>query len=283
MILCTHNGAETIGEQVDALIAQQASVPWELVLVDNRCTDDTVAIVRSRTRDVIPVRVVPAMERPGLGYARNAGVAAAGSRYLAFCDDDDVVGAGWIDAISDAVKTDRYVGSRMEYDRLNGPEIMRGRSQYQARELAQMFGFSIANGAGFAIERELWERVGGTDESLTDTGEDIDFAIRVQLECGVRPVLAERAVYHYRQRAGGWRSFRQGSAYGRAHVMLYVRYGQGRADLGAERARARKDWAWIATRAPAAVVRTHQSAWARRFGLRLGRLQGSLEHRVWYP
>jgi len=139
------------------------------------------------------------------------------------------------------------------------------------------------NGAGAAVERGLWNEVGGNDEDLTDTGEDTDFAIRVQKECAVTPCLADRAVYHYRQREGARAAYRQGAAYGRAHVMLFVRHGQDRVDLADERRRARRDWWWIITRAPYAVVPSRRTAWARRAGIRVGRIQASVRRRVWFP
>jgi glycosyltransferase involved in cell wall biosynthesis len=283
VILCTHNGAATIGEQLDALASQGAATVWELIVVANRCTDDTVDVVKRHALPDIPVRVITADERNGLSYARNVGVAAAQGTALAFCDDDDIVGDGWVDEIARAVRVQRFVGSRMEYDRLNSPETMRGRARFQEHHLAEMFGYSMVNGAGAAIERELWRQVGGNDEDLTDTGEDTDLAIRVQKECAVSPVLAGGALYHYRQREGARAAYRQGAAYGRAHVMLFVRHGRDRVDLAAERRRARRDWWWITTRSPYALARARRTAWARRTGIRVGRLQASLRRRVWFP
>jgi len=285
VILCTHNGAATIDQQLDALTStsQRTNVAWELVVVANLCTDDTVALVRRRLGSEVPIRIVTADERSGLSYARNVGAAAAAGNILAFCDDDDVVGVGWVEAIASSVRDHRFVGSRMEYDRLNAPSTMRGRARFQDRELSEMFGFRIVNGAGSAIERKLWERVGGNDEDLTDTGEDTDFSIRVQTVCGVVPVLADRAVYHYRQREGVRPSFGQGMAYGRAHVMLYVRHARGAVDMGRERRRARRDWLWIITRLPYVLLPARRTAWARRAGIRIGRIQGSLRRRVWLP
>jgi glycosyltransferase involved in cell wall biosynthesis len=263
-------------------LAQRAAAEWELVVVDNRCTDDTVTVVNRYVSKGAPFRVVSAPDKPGLAYARNVGVRAARFPLIAFCDDDDIVGDGWIDAIAAGVECDRFVASQMEYERLNPPEAMIGRSRFQHSELATMFGYQLSNGA-FGIERALWDEVGGNDEKIAGAGEDFDFAIRVQRDCGVAPVLAEDAVYHYLQRAGVKASFKQGRAYGSSHVMLYHRYGQGRADLSGERKRALRDWFWIITRTPLLVSPPRRVTWARRAGLRIGRLAGSVNYRTWYP
>jgi glycosyltransferase involved in cell wall biosynthesis len=282
VVLCTHNGAATIADQLDALTSQRVTVEWELVVVDNCSTDRTVEIVNRFIENGAACRIVDARDQRGLAYARNVGARAARFPIVAFCDDDDIVGDGWIDALAAGVARHRFAASRMEYDRLNPPETMMGRSAFQQAELSTMFGYRLSNGA-LAIERALWDQVGGNDESLVRTGEDFDFSIRVQRDCGVKPVLVPDAVYHYRQRQGMNASFVQGRAYGSAHVLLYRRYGRESTEVGRERVRALHDWGWLITRAPLVLFSSRRSAWARRLGLRVGRLGGSLQHRVWYP
>ena len=71
-------------------------------------------------------------------------------------------------------------------------------------------------------------------------------------------------------------------SYGRHDAVLYRRFrGDGMR---------RNDWltlktyAWLLVNAPLTVVgRSRRRTWSRAFFLRLGRLRGSLEHRVFYP
>ena len=228
------------------------------------------------------VRLVDAGERPGLSYARNVGASHARGEWIAFCDDDDLVAPGWIEAMVTALREHPFVASRMEYAFLNSPSTMSGRSQFQRDRLQEMFGYPIVNGA-LGIRRELWLQVGGNDETMTGTGEDIDFSIRVQRETGIRPVLATDAEYHYRQRDGARAAFRQARRYGGAHVELYSKYGRQRTDRRAELRRARHDWWWIVSRMPFAWRSARRTIWARKVGFRLGRLTASVQLLCWYP
>lgn len=282
VVLPTRNGQATIAQQLDALVHQQTSARWELIVVDNGSTDQTLVRVDEFSHGAVPVRVVDASARAGLSYARNRGVSAAASRFVAFCDDDDEVSPGWVARLVEALTEHPFVASEMEYERLNTSASMAGRARFQQDSLPEMFGFTVANGA-IAIDRRLWNAVGGNDESLRKSGEDFDFAIRVQQQCGVEPRLAIGAIYHYRQRSGLRASFRQGRSYGRAHVMLYSRYGRGNVTLKSERRRAIRDWWWLASRAPLCILGTRREPWGRRLGVRTGRVLGSLEHRCWYP
>lgn len=281
VVICTLDGASTINEALDSLAAQVTEISWELVVSDNGSTDSTQSAVRGHPILGAGARIVDASGRRGLAHARNVGAAAARGTFVTFVDDDDVVDPEWLQALTEALRERRFVGSAMAYDRLNDASTMVGRAAFQSTELGSFAGFAVVNGAGFGVERELWDAVGGNDESFDISCEDFDFAIRVQRECGVAPVLAERAVYHYRQRAGAWRAFRQGRRYGKGQVQLAARHDPGRTSNDVRRAL--RMWWWILTRAPFHLFSDRRTMWARQLGLRVGRLEGSITERTWYP
>ncbi len=69
---------------------------WEVVVVDNGCTDDTPSVL-GIYRQQLPLR--PCVEpRPGLSHARNRAIAAAAGEYMLWTDDDVLVHPEWIAA-----------------------------------------------------------------------------------------------------------------------------------------------------------------------------------------
>ena len=79
---------------MESLLAQQLDpdVSWEVVLVDNNCSDQTADVARSIWKCVkVPLRIVQE-STPGLSAARDCGVAESAGKYLLFCDDDN-----WLD------------------------------------------------------------------------------------------------------------------------------------------------------------------------------------------
>lgn len=280
VIICTLNGEAFIDTALDSLASQTTERPWELVVCDNGSTDRTAEVVSSHPVFRDRGRLVDGSGVAGLSHARNVGVDAAASEFVAFLDDDDQVDSDWIEQIIEALEAHRFVGSRMVYD-LNDRSELVGRGGFQSSELSEFFGYSVVNGAGLAIEKSLFERVGGNDESMTTTAEDFDFAIRVQRDTGVTPTLAHGAGYHFRQRSGFRAAFRQGRRYGFGHVVLYRLYGRqsDRPDLAA----ALRGWWWVISRAPLALAGRHTTPWARSLGIRVGRIQGSVANRRWFP
>ncbi|NNK71936.1 MAG: glycosyltransferase family 2 protein [Flavobacteriaceae bacterium] len=96
VILCCYNSASRLSETLGHLAKQKVpeNVNWELVLVDNNSTDNTAEVARQYWSDagsVVPLNII--MEtKPGLSFARNAGMQAAKYDIFLFCDDDN-----WLD------------------------------------------------------------------------------------------------------------------------------------------------------------------------------------------
>ena len=88
--LATYNGARFLSEQLESLRAQTMQ-PLELVIGDDRSSDDTAAIVAAFARTVpFPVRFAVNAERLHFGGNFLAAAARCEGRYIAFCDQDDI-------------------------------------------------------------------------------------------------------------------------------------------------------------------------------------------------
>ena len=98
VIIPVRNGMPVLEEQLRALQAQRCDEPWEVVIADNGSTDDSLAFARDWASCHPNVVVVDASGLAGTSAARNAGVEVSHGEYLAFCDADDVVLAGWLHA-----------------------------------------------------------------------------------------------------------------------------------------------------------------------------------------
>jgi glycosyltransferase involved in cell wall biosynthesis len=137
VVIPCYNAESTIEEQLDALADQHWIEPWEVVVANNRCTDNSIAIVRSYQSKIPNLRIVDASERQGQPYALNIGAEAALGEALAFCDADDVVGEGWLRAIGDALSKHDFVACRVDVDKLNKEWNRNSRGNPQANGLSR--------------------------------------------------------------------------------------------------------------------------------------------------
>lgn len=280
VVIPTFNGAETIGEQLDALARQDWQGPWEVVVSDNGSTDATRAVVESYAERFPTLTVVDSSDVPGAAHARNVGAAAATGDYVLFCDDDDIVGDGYLQAMATALERHPLVAARMEHRRLN-PAWTQGTYGDPQRDglLASPSFLPYAYGCSLAVRRDIHIKVGGFDEAFVPTGEDNDYCYRIQLS-GTPLHFVPAAVLHYRHRQRLGEIFRQFRRYGRAWVLVqkhYAPYGmQRRSQL-----RALAGWLLLVPRLLLwQRTRGHRALCASRLGEKLGRLEESVRRRL---
>lgn len=84
IILPTFNRADVIGRAVHSIQAQTFT-NWELIVVDDGSTDDTVAVLQGLDERL---RIV-SQANAGVYVARNTGLREARGRYITFMDSDD--------------------------------------------------------------------------------------------------------------------------------------------------------------------------------------------------
>lgn len=279
VVLPVLNGEPFLARQLDALAAQSYAGEWELVVVDNGCTDDSLEIVREHSDGVPGLRVVDASARRGLNYARNAGVAAARGELLVFCDADDAAAPGWLAALVEAAADADIVGGVLEGDELNGAVARAWRSRPLKDRPSEQF-LPFVPGGNCAVRTEV-ARLLRWDEEFVFGASDMEFCWRAH-QAGYRIGHAPGAVMQQGYRHGLVPLARQFFAYGLGGPLLYRRFrghGMRRPPLTEIAA----DWIGLVLGLPAALRSPEQRGQAVKLAaLRLGRVAGSVRRRTFY-
>ncbi len=275
VVVPVHDGMPWLEDQLRALTAQQCPERWEVVVADNGSTDGSTDLARAWADDHEQFSVVDASAQRGASGARNAGVRAAKGDLLAFCDADDVVHAGWIDGCVRGLEFADVVAGVFDFWSLNAIPA----SPAMPAAIRQLGFLPAGLGANLAVRRSAFEEVDGFSEELLP-GEDIDLCWRLQLK-GFRFAIAPNAIVAKRERTAFKQVFRQASAYGRCGPILYRRHRS--AGAGRDLSGAAKSWAWLVMSVPQLLRPERRTEWARAAGMRLGRLDGSLRQRVFFP
>ena len=197
IIVPAHNEARIIERCARGLMAQKWT-SLEIIFVADRCTDETVDILRSTTGGDPRVRIIENHHCPsnwaGKCNAARLGAAGARGKYLVFMDADTLPSPELIRAAVTSAKARR--SSLMSLlTKLTAKEIYERRTQTVAslmlltlyppdRVNRDESPRPFANGQFMIFDREWYERIGGHEAVHDDLLEDIAFARCVSREGG---------------------------------------------------------------------------------------------------
>lgn len=199
IIMPCYNAAKTIGAAIACVQAQSLS-SWELIVVDDGSTDDSIKVVS----DVDDRRIrLFSQVNCGSASARNRGLREAQGCYIAFLDSDDAWHPAFLETMwhaleprNDAVLA--YCGWQnlglqggrgepfvpLDYDPLDRAEVLLGGCRWPIH--------------GVLVRRDAIERAGGFDESL-QASVDYDLWLRVAPQGRLVRVPEVLAYYHHHE------------------------------------------------------------------------------------
>lgn len=223
VVMVTYQSAGHIESCLRALAAAAQGLAWELVIVDNGSTDDTLERVRELAPDA---HVIAGQGNVGFARGCNRGAAATVARHVLFLNPDTEVRRGTLHALLDAARdcpdAGLYGGRTLRPDgrvestcaqgamtawsltcfatglssvfahsRLFDPESLGRWGRDTAREVP------VLSGAVLMVSRSAWEDLRGFDERYFMYAEDADLCRRAR-DAGYTPRLvpAAEAVHH---------------------------------------------------------------------------------------
>lgn len=89
IVMPAYNSAEFIKASVLSVLAQSFT-DWELIIVDDASTDNTVDVVEQLQQSDSRIKLIRLEQNQGAAIARNTAITAATGRYIAFLDCDDL-------------------------------------------------------------------------------------------------------------------------------------------------------------------------------------------------
>lgn len=193
VVIPTRNRAGLVPAAVRTALAQSHR-DLEVIVVDDASDDDTPAVLAALAAADGRVRAVRRETRGGAPRARNAGVRAARGRVIAFLDDDCVWDETKLAKQLPLLVEGRDVAYTRQAVRHSGRWIVEGKPAGPS-PLESLLRTNFIGAPSLVVRRELFEEVGGFDESLPRL-QDWDLLLRLARETafGFVPEILVRGV-----------------------------------------------------------------------------------------
>jgi GT2 family glycosyltransferase len=216
VVVCTHNGQETLPECLSRLAAS-AYPDFETIVICDGSSDRSALLAAEHGVLVVETAHL------GLSHARNTGIALAKGEIVAFLDDDAYPDSDWLHYIA-AGFLDR------SYAAVGGPNIPPEQGSMVADCVAAAPGGPIhvlvsdreaehVPGCNMAFRKSVLEEIGGFDERFRVAGDDVDLCWRLQ-KAGKKLGFSAGAVVMHRRRDSIRRYLKQQYGYGKAEALL---------------------------------------------------------------
>jgi glycosyltransferase involved in cell wall biosynthesis len=116
VIICCYNSANRLPETLKHLALQKdlGNIAWEVIIVDNASTDNTLhaAVTEWQKYSVVNGGFKVVTENtPGLSHARQKGIDQSQFDYIIFCDDDNWLNESYLSIAYDIMQSKPQVGA----------------------------------------------------------------------------------------------------------------------------------------------------------------------------
>ncbi|NBU64595.1 MAG: glycosyltransferase family 2 protein [Chloroflexia bacterium] len=207
LVIVTYNSSAVLPACAATLAQLEMPGGYELIIVDNASRDDSVAVAHQQfpTAQIITNR-----QNRGFAAAVNQGVALGSGRIVATLNPDTEVAPTWLAALGAPLDRDPQIG--IVGSAISDPHdghLLHSGGQYDAVTFRTMHRADVSQtseadvdyvtGAGMAMRRTDWERLGGFDEGFFPAYfEDLDLCLRVRAS-GLRCLFVPQAQLHHHE------------------------------------------------------------------------------------
>lgn len=217
VIIVNYNSGDRLKRCLQAL-AHQAYADFEIIVIDNASSDDSIASAKASGVDF---RLVDAGANLGFAAGNNQATEHAQGEWLAFLNPDAYAAPDWLAALAaaserypwadafgstqiDAEKPDRIDGAGDVYHAFGA--FYRGHYGWPVETLPGEGECFAPCAAAALYRRSVFQSLGGFEESFFCYGEDIDLGFRMRLDGGRAVQVAAARVLHEGSGVTGKRS-----------------------------------------------------------------------------
>jgi glycosyltransferase involved in cell wall biosynthesis len=201
-MMANYNRGHFIVEAIGSVL-RQTFTDFELIVVDDASTDDSLAIVSKVAKTDARIKILTNETNSGVSFALNRAMKVASGQYLCFIDSDDLFRPERLEKMVGALKgRPGYIAYTDVFRIDEDGEVIKGsylgskRSPPDGEAYSYLLREWIWGLSTMMFPASVIQEVGYFDESLS-WGEDLDYVLRMTERYKV--VLVREPLYGYRE------------------------------------------------------------------------------------
>lgn len=196
VVILNYNGKKYLANCIASVL--KTSYPnYEVVLVDNASTDQSLTAIKENFRNDSRLKIVENPVNLGFSGGNNVGFTHCSGDYIAFLNNDTTVDSEWLTHLVNALESDPSIGlAQSMILTIDGEKIqtagwlysdylvlMHGLAKDKASslQLKPVFEVAVASGTSMIIRRDLVEEVGLFEPSIPFFYDDTLLSFKVWL------------------------------------------------------------------------------------------------------
>jgi len=212
VIVLNWNGKRFLAKCVSSLL-NQTYAQYEVLLVDNGSTDDSLDFVEARFGKSPKLRVIAFKTNYGFSKGNNLAMKLANTDYIIILNNDTEVQCDFIEKLVEVVDINSEVGSVGSKILFNNnkiwfsqkftnrgfivPYFLQSLMSKKIEELSHSSTFNLSNsGCAVLYRKKLIDKIGGFDEDFWSNWEDWDLGYRINLAGFKSICIPNPLVYH---------------------------------------------------------------------------------------
>ncbi|MBO0330932.1 glycosyltransferase family 2 protein [[Muricauda] lutisoli] len=221
IIIVNYNGAKYLQGCLDSVKNTCNGIDYEIIIVDNNSSDNSLDILKRKYAE--EVCLIESKENLGFAGGNNLGVSKSNGKYILLLNNDTIL----LDKLEPLIKLIgddeigaigiKMLGKQREYRKSVG----RFPSAFNLIKLSRLYysskSFKLGNfhkdsytvdwieGSFLLTRRQLWDKVGGLDDTFFMYGEDLDYCKKVSIQLKKCIYYTKCSYIHF----GGYNAGRQ--------------------------------------------------------------------------
>ncbi len=193
VVITVFNEEENIAKLLESLLTQTKK-PDEIVIVDGGSQDKTVEIIRHFQKKDRRIKLL--IEKCSRAKGRNLGIDIARNEIVVLTDAGCIAHKNWLEKIIEPFKN-KEVNMVAGFYKMTGKTAFQKALSFFLGVLPSHFDVNfLPSTRSVAIKKELWLKVGGFPEKLTDTAEDTVFSYKA-VQSGANIARVKNAIVEW--------------------------------------------------------------------------------------